>query len=114
MYFKLEFEEKGNFLIIKGHGELDVYHSLNFKEEAREKINELKEKIIIFDTTDVPYIDSSGLGSIIALFKDIHKNHKELVITGMRKEVENLFKMTRTDRIVSIYPTIEDAIKQLS
>jgi len=113
MYFKLKFEEKDDILVVTGQGELDVYHSLNFKEEAMVRINEKTERYIILNFQEIPYVDSSGLGAVISLLKDIHKHHKEIALCGMNRDVSNIFKMTQTDKIVTIYPDLDQAITNI-
>lgn len=55
-----------------------------------------------FDFTDVTYIDSSGLGVLVAIHKLTSSHGGDVIIKGMNGEVKELFELTRLDKIFTI------------
>jgi anti-sigma B factor antagonist len=65
--------------------------------------------VTILDLSGVPYMDSAGMGAVINHHVRSQSKNVRLIITGVSPRVLELFKMTKVDGIISIYPTVEDA-----
>lgn len=63
---------EGGELLVKIEGEVDVYTSIDLKKELTRLI-EANQKKIIIDLEHVNYMDSSGLGVLVALLKELKK-----------------------------------------
>ncbi|WP_261303020.1 STAS domain-containing protein [Paenibacillus andongensis] len=61
-------------------------------------------KQFVFNLRDVDYIDSSGLGVLVALQKRAHSNGGEVVIKGLQGDVKELFELTRLTNVFEIQP----------
>jgi anti-sigma B factor antagonist len=57
--------------------------------------------------SDVSYIDSAGLGSIVSLIKESKKSEKEIVLVSLKKQIKKIFEMTKLDKIIRIEDTLE-------
>ncbi len=68
---------------------------------------------IILDLTEVPYIDSAGLGTILMGHVSAEKNARRMVLTGVSERVMSLIRMTRVDTILTTFPTVEAAEQSL-
>ena len=82
-----------------------------FRKTVCDKIDSF-QKIIILDLTQVNFIDSSGLGALVAAFKLLPAEGK-LLICGAGENVRHLFKLTRMDSIFSLYPNVSRAVQML-
>lgn len=66
---------------------------------------------LIFNLQDVDYVDSSGLSSILTANR-IWKDEGSFVMTNIKsKNVEKLIEISKLDGILTIIPTIEEAIE---
>jgi anti-anti-sigma factor len=63
----------------------------------------------IFDLTDVPYMDSCGLGLVIGHFVRCQNKGVRLIAVGLAPRVLDLFKTTKVDRLFPITDTVEEA-----
>jgi len=86
---------------------IDSSNSASFKSQTLELINQGNHYILL-NLTNIDFIDSSGLGSIISIFKALTEKGS-LAIFGTKKSVSSLFKMTRMDRVFSMYDEEIDA-----
>jgi anti-sigma B factor antagonist len=84
-------------------------NSPQFKEEVYRKLSE-DHKNVILDFSDVEFIDSSGIGSIISILKAVNQRKGILRILNPRSEVRRIFNMVRMDQLVPIVNTMDDAI----
>lgn len=65
---------------------------------------------LIFDLSNVKYVDSSGLSAILTANR-LWKDYGSYVITGVaHPSVEKLIKISRLDTILALIPTVKEAI----
>jgi anti-anti-sigma factor len=63
----------------------------------------------IFDLTEVPYMDSCGLGLIVGHFVRCQNKGVRFVAAGVTPRVLQLLQTTKTDRLFPITGTVDDA-----
>jgi anti-anti-sigma factor len=63
----------------------------------------------ILDLTEVPYIDSTGLGTIIRHYVRCDSKGVSLIAIGATPRVLELFKLTKVDGIFPMLSTLEEA-----
>lgn len=67
-------------------------------------------KNLIFDMSNVEYVDSSGLSAILTANR-IWKDYGTLVITGANHpSVKKLIEISRLETILTLVPTIQESI----
>jgi len=85
--------------------EANLDHSAKFKEQLIKLIDEGKQKIVVsFDL--VTYVDSSFLGALVAALKHAIANDAEIIVACLNKDVEDLFKLIRLDKVFTIIPNL--------
>ncbi len=62
----------------------------------------------IFDLTDVPYMDSSGLGMVIRHYVRCQDKGVRFIATGVNPRVLELFKLTHVDSVIPLTATVEE------
>ena len=60
---------------------------------------------VVVDLTAVPFMDSSGLGAIIAALKKARQAHGDLRIAGANEQVITVLKLTNLDRVLRPFTT---------
>ncbi len=111
----MRFEENkiGNILIAKVlEGRIAADIAPRFKAYLSEYISD-GNRAIVLDLEAVTFIDSSGLGALISSLKSMG-NNGDLVISGARATVANMFKLTRMDKVFRMYDTNAAAVAALS
>jgi anti-sigma B factor antagonist len=66
---------------------------------------------MILDLTNVPYLDSSGLGSLVSACTTCAKAGRRMALTGVNKRVLKVFEITRVEQIFLMFPTLSDALE---
>lgn len=105
----IKFEEHTDKLVCKINGDFDAYHSAEIKKLIKEKMDSSKMNKVVIDMTNVPYIDSAGLGAMVAVLKDARNLGRELILMGLRQNVKRIFEMTRLDKVFKIVDVLEEA-----
>jgi anti-sigma B factor antagonist len=66
---------------------------------------------MILDFTGVPYLDSSGLGSLVSACTSCTKAGRRMALTGVNKRVLKVFEITKVEPIFLMFPTLSDALE---
>ncbi|EKD84298.1 MAG: anti-sigma factor antagonist [uncultured bacterium] len=77
-------------------GELDVHHVKSLKSEIMDSI-ESTGWTYELNMDKVAYLDSSGLGMLVYLKKEITRHNGKLRIVKLHEPVLNVFKLTKLD-----------------
>ncbi len=99
-----------NIKLVELEGEIDVYTSMNLKKELNRLIEEGGTKLVI-SLKRVVYMDSSGLGVLVAILKKIKKEEGNLKITNLNSSIKKIFELTRLTKFFEIYDEENEAIK---
>ena len=78
-------------------------------EQEVDQLISQKETRVIFDLSDVSYLDSSGIGSIVKCLSRLKKSGGELRLAGVKGMVEGVLKLTRVNTVVEIFSTATEA-----
>lgn len=70
--------------------------------------------LTILDLSQVPYIDSAGLGTILMFYVSAEKSGRKLALAGVTERVLSLIRMTRVDTVLSMFPSVEAAEQDAS
>ena len=65
---------------------------------------------VLLDMENVEFVDSAGLGAIVAGLKSLRANGGEMKICNVHKTVRALFELVRMHRLVDIYNSREEAL----
>lgn len=79
-------------------GEVDLSNSPILRKKLLESIN----TNILVDLSDVSYMDSSGLATLIEAMQKVNKNGRTFKLTGVKGAVKNILEIARLTEIFSI------------
>ena len=88
---------------------LDASNSEKFKKSIAEIL--ASQNKVVIDLSRVDFVDSSGCGALLSCLKKVGDQGGELKLCGVQKNVERLFELVRMNRIIDVFPTSEDAIR---
>lgn len=76
-----------------------------FKDEF-EKLVEADSKSIVLDLSKTEFIDSSGIGAIVFLYKRIEKRNHKLTLLNVTGQPYKLMTLLRVDKTIPFVDTI--------
>ncbi|UXU76125.1 MULTISPECIES: STAS domain-containing protein [unclassified Paracoccus (in: a-proteobacteria)] len=89
---------------------LDAAIAIAFKDKVRAMMGDSGPQVVL-DLSQVDFMDSSGLGAVIALFKAMPPG-RQLVLAGLTPNVQRVFELTRMDKVFTITDRAPDALPQ--
>jgi anti-sigma B factor antagonist len=63
--------------------------------------------LLILDMTDVPYIDSAGIGCLVGAHVSREHSGRRLVLVGASERLVNALKVTRVDQLFAFAPSVD-------
>lgn len=87
---------------------IDAACAIQFKERMRD-LTQNAEGRVVLDMARVLFLDSSGLGAIVAV-KKLLAPDRVLELSSLTPTVEKVFRLTRMDTIFTIHPSHEVAV----
>jgi anti-sigma B factor antagonist len=90
---------------------IDAAIAIEFKDNMRAQ-TDAGPKTVILDLSQVNFIDSSGLGAIVAAMKYMGQDRK-LILAGLNPNVDKVFRLTRMDSVFSLFATLDGALDEL-
>ncbi len=81
--------------------------------EVREKIYSLLQddiKKIVLDLGKVKWINSSGLGSLIAAMTSVKNKGGDMRLANITEKVESVFMITQLIKVFKTYETVDRAV----
>lgn len=110
---QLSERKEGNILIVKLlEKRLDAHIAVAFKKKMAEFIDNGNE-LIVLNLSEVNFIDSSGLGSIVSSLKKLG-GKGDLTICCAQENVMSMFHLTRLEKVFEIFAGEEQAVMTLS
>ncbi|MDP2738190.1 MAG: STAS domain-containing protein [Pseudorhodobacter sp.] len=100
----------GALVVHLGEARLDAAIAIQFKDRMREILIQPAPRVVL-DLSEVTFLDSSGLGAIVAVMKTLPKG-RALELSGLTPNVEKVFHLTRMDSVFTIHRGVNaDALR---
>lgn len=103
-------EETDNYTLCRPSGELDAYTVGSFRESLTRLAD---SKHLLIDLSEVPFMDSAGLGALIGGIRRVRDNDGKVAVACSRPQLTRLLHTTGFDRIVPVAESVEDAADAL-
>lgn len=94
-------------VIVLPGSSLDASNAKALKQEVSLILESHKQ--IVFDLSELHFVDSSGLGAILSCLRYLNACGGDLKLCSMSRPVRSLFELVRMHRIFDIYNSKEEA-----
>jgi anti-sigma B factor antagonist len=75
----------------------------------QDTLREIPNIDTVIDVTEVPYIDSAGLGTILSRWSHTQRNGHKFALTGVSPRIEVLLEITKVNTVLPMFKTAEEA-----
>ncbi|RKX22909.1 MAG: anti-anti-sigma factor [Candidatus Zixiibacteriota bacterium] len=106
---EIKVKNEGQVCEVYLNGRLDLASGTNLKEELK-KIFDQDKNMIHLNLNDVEFINSSGLGSLVSIMKEVRLRKGRLTLSNLASYVKEIFEITQLSHIFEIYETQEEAL----
>lgn len=97
MAFNMNIEQGPEGILVTSEGDLDINSSPELRDSVMEVLKKAPQEVI-FDFTNLNYLDSTGLGALMAIYKVAQANGSSIHIRKAKKNVRKLFTITELDK----------------
>ena len=107
---EISIEGTNDFSLCRPSGEIDAYTVDQFRDALSSLASVSK---LLIDLSDVPFMDSAGLGALIGSIRKAGENDGQIVVSCGRESLLGLLKTTGFDQIVTVTESVNEALDVL-
>ncbi len=100
-------EERG-VVIVAFEGDVDLQSSPEARKVLLESVG--RGMAIMVDLSEVGYIDSSGVASLVESFQAARKAGQNLVLVSVSDGAKRVLELARLDKVFTICDSLDDGI----
>tara|TARA_B100000700_G_C15005791_1_gene838443 strand:+ start:121 stop:477 length:357 start_codon:yes stop_codon:yes gene_type:complete len=106
------FDRKKGSLVFHFTGQLDAYSEKQFLEYVDDVLL-TNNSSVVFDLSQIDFLDSSGLGALVQLAKQCKESKRAFLVVG-NPRVTQTIKLVRLGEFLNLAPDLTTALKQLA
>src|SRR5437879_4519669 len=111
MSIKIRTVHNGRVAIFDIKGSLVGGDETDFLKNSVADFIEQGNKCLVINLQKVNYMNSSGIGAVIAAHTSYMRNGGEIRLAGVSNSVQNLLVVTRLIDVFDVYETVDAAIE---
>jgi anti-sigma B factor antagonist len=108
---KINVRDVGEAKVVEVEGDVDLGSSPAFRRTLFDLLPHSPR--VVLNLQAIRYIDSSGIATLIEVFKDSQRLKMQFVLFGLSPAVEQVFRLTHVNRIFTISRTEQEALGTL-
>jgi anti-sigma B factor antagonist len=105
--FSVTSRAQGDWTIVSVVGELDLSTAPALRGDLIEHLEAGHARLIV-DMTDVAFMDSTGLGMLVAVLKRAKESGGSLVLSGPQRQVRRVLQITGVEDLFAVAGSVED------
>lgn len=94
-------------------GEMDESSIESFKSSIEVYFEDANIKTIIFDLSDLEFINSKGIGYLVYVHTHLAKNSKDIILSSAKENVMDIISLVGLTTIIEYTDTLEEALKKI-
>jgi anti-sigma B factor antagonist len=102
-------EKRGENLIMSPTGDIDLTASSTFRAELKKGLEQKPARLVV-DLANVPYMDSSGVATLVEAMQLARRGKIKLVLCGLGERVRSIFEIAKLDMVFLIVAGVDEAL----
>lgn len=109
-------QEIANVLIVQVVGRIDHTMAHDFEQTLLPRLSGCTgdTQKALLDLSGVAYMSSAGLRVLMLAAKQCQKQHGEMVIAALQPFLQEVFRISRFDKIFRVFTTVQTALDMIS
>ena len=112
MSFVLESTNEDTTIVRIGKA-LDFRNAAEFKKSCQEQVRNGARNFVL-DFSETGILDSTGLGSIFSLYRQVSPLNGQVVFASVSRPVQVVVQLTRTYKVFRQFPSVDAAREALN
>jgi anti-sigma B factor antagonist len=110
----LSFRELGDVSVIDVAGQIKLGEgAVSVRDAVRQLVGKNQKRILV-NLGEVTYIDSSGIGELVAAFTTVTNQGGQLKLLNLAKRVQDLLQITKLYTVFEVFDDEAHAIRSFS
>lgn len=108
----LNFQKQAHYVLaVAGMNALDASNSDEFKKALQPHVT--SPVPVVLDLSTVNFIDSSGLGALLSVQRQLAANESDLKLCGLSRQARSLFQLVRLNGVFEVFNDQDEAHRAL-
>jgi len=103
-----DIRHEGDVAVVSLKGDVDLEASPKVREALLDCVG-VKRGVLV-DMSEVTYIDSSGVASLVEAFQTAKKSDTSFGLCGVSQPAMRVLELARLDRVFNIFDTVSDGL----
>ena len=108
MAFAIESQPAGSHIVLAVRGDVDIASAPALRKRLADTVG--RWPAVVVDLADVPFMDSTGLGVLVAAHNRAAAAGCVLVVARPQQIVRNALRLVQVDTVVDVYDTLDAAV----
>ena len=109
MSMDIDVTQSDGVTVVAPRGDLDMA-TVDAVRRTLASLIDRGQSRLLMDLGDVGYMDSSGMGALVAAMKQARAAGGDVRLCALQDDVRSIFDLTRLSRAMSIHPTRQEAL----
>jgi anti-anti-sigma factor len=105
-------EEREGVSVVRVEGPIDIASAIELRDLLGAQLAGPASRVLL-DLSGVTLIDSSGVGVLVTAHRTADTIGARLALAGASATVGRVFELTRTNKLLRIYPSVGEALAAL-
>ena len=106
---EIQMQDHDSLAVLSLSGRLDLASGATLKEQVKRLIEKSTIQIHL-NLSEVEFINSSGLGALVSVMKEVRLQKGRLTLSNLASYVQEIFEITQLSHIFEIYSTEAEAL----
>ena len=107
----IQTNQEGSASVVSIKGKINFEVTTQLRETIKEVIAAHQPKLLLINMEGISFIDSSGLGLLVAVRSSVDKSDGRLHLCCLQAQVKKVFDQTNLTNYFSIFDTEQDALR---
>jgi anti-sigma B factor antagonist len=102
-------ERRGEAIVLQPQGDVDLSRSPQMRQSLASAAAARPQRVVV-DLSKVPYMDSSGVATLVESLQHARRDGWRLVICDLHPKVRSIFQIAKLEGVFTICDSVEAAL----
>ena len=107
---EINVKRDGACSIVYVTGDVDLYSSPQLRGYGLGSVSQSRATKVILNLTEVPYVDSSGIASLVEALQEAKRQEARLILVGLNDGPRHVLELTRLLNVFEVAATEQEAL----
>ncbi|MDQ1121479.1 STAS domain-containing protein [Microbacterium trichothecenolyticum] len=108
---QVDIDARDGGTVVTPRGRLTMVSAKTFRETVTAEIARGDGEIVVVDLSQTEFVDSSGLGALVACLKTARQSGGDLRLAAPSEQVTMVLGLTNLDRVLRPRPSVDEALR---